>query len=146
MAGLSLAGIFRPGRTAAEAPTAAEDVSILGPDERSLLVLMLEIETDNVLPAVQTLIDRFPRFRVVFLHTMMDFRPFLDAHAVFERLPALNDIAQFPDLLNWPAFLADRQALLLAKWRPERVIRYGIDLEEYSARAAVLCAGVRDGG
>ncbi|MDR7126634.1 hypothetical protein J2X53_003479 [Pseudorhodobacter sp. 4114] len=134
-------------RLRAEAVTArSDDLSIIAPTDKTLLVLMLEIEPENLRPAVEKLIARFPKFRVVFLHTMIDFRPFMDAHAVFERLPALNEIGQFPDLLDWPAFLADRQALLFAKWRPERIIRYGIDLEEYSASAASLWSGGRDAG
>lgn len=140
-----LARLSRQSHAKAEAAT-PDDLSILAPTDKTLLVLMLEIETGNLRPAVEKLITSFPKFRVVFLHTMMDFRPFMDAHAVFERLPALDEIAQFPDLLDWPAFLADRQALLFAKWRPERIIRYGIDLEEYSSRAASLCTGSRDVG
>ena len=122
-------------------PVSRHELSITAPTDKTLFVLMLEIETTNLLPAVEKMIERFPRIRVVFLHTMIDFRPFMDSHAVFERLPSLDEIARFPDLLDWPVFLADRQALLFAKWRPTRVIRYGIDLDEYSFRAARLCGG-----
>ena len=122
----------------------AGTVSILGDKDRAIFVLMLDIEATDTLPAVKNLISKFAKHRVVFVHTMLDFRPFMEAHAVFERLPSLEEIRRFRTLLDWPAYLADRQTLLFAKWRPDRVIRYGIDLEEYSRRVSAICDGSFD--
>ncbi len=135
----SLAGMFGLGHAKKDNPEQEEIVSILGPQDRSIFVLMLDIETSDTLPAVQNLMEKFAQHRVVFVHTMLDFRPFMEAHAIFERLPSLDEIAQFRTLLDWPAYLADRQALLFAKWKPDRVIRYGIDLDEYSYRVSAIC-------
>ncbi len=138
------ADMFRFGRGADDADVADGTVSIIGPRDRAMFVLMLDVASGEALPAVKKLMARFPRHRVVFVHTKLDFRPFIEAHAIFERLPSLDEIARFADLLDWPTYLADRQALLFAKWRPDRVIRYGPDLEEYAARVAAVCAGARN--
>lgn len=139
-----LAGMFGFGLADKDQSEQGGTIAILDDKDRAIFVLMLEIEGTDTRAAVQSLISKFAQHRVVFVHTTLDFRPFMEAHAVFERLPSLEEIARFPTLLNWPAYLADRQALLFAKWRPDRIIRYGIDLEEYSYRVAAICHGSFD--
>ncbi|SMX50001.1 hypothetical protein [Maliponia aquimaris] len=114
------------------ADAAPEGGLALYPDGRRVLMLYaLDLAPSTFAPILPKLERRFFRHKLVILHTSLDFRPFMDAKAAFEQLPALEQIAEFPHLTDWPRYLADRHALLIAKWAPRRAIAYGTDFAGY---------------
>ena len=106
-------------------------LSPVDPGSRVLFVYALERKAEAFVSAFAPLRRRFWRHKIVFLTTDQNFRPFMEGKAVFEQLPALEQIAAFPDLMNWPRYLEDRHALLHAKWRPHRAIAYGMPFATY---------------
>lgn len=105
------------------------------------MIYALDRAPQALAPVVEPLSRRFFRHQLVFLHTSLDFRPFMDAHAAFEALPPLDQIAAFPTLTDWPAYLGERRALLVTKWAPRRAISYGMAFDDYLAEARrITCA------
>jgi hypothetical protein len=72
---------------------------------------------------------------VVFLTDRADFRPFRRRRLPFEYLPppALRSGREPAD---WARYLAARYELLLAKWRPARVVSYGDSVAAFIGRTA----------
>lgn len=102
---------------------------------RVIFIYALGREPSALAPVIAPLQKRFFRHKPVFLHTSLDFRPFMEAKVAFEHFPSLEQIAGFPGLTDWPRYLKDRRDLLIAKWGPSRAISYGIDFADYLAQA-----------
>ncbi len=111
------------------------ELRLLSADRRVLMVFALDIESEALAPAISSLTRRFRRHKLVFVHSSLDFRPFMTEKVAFEHVPGLDQIAAFPDLVDWPRFLEDCRALLVTKWAPRRAIAYGLTFPAYIARA-----------
>lgn len=72
------------------------------------------------------------RNRLVYVTSVPDFVPFLNAGAVFEYLPHPSG---FEELMDAALYFADRRTLLLAKWAPRLILAYGTPLEAFVAEA-----------
>ncbi len=121
------------GKTQEAAPEAG--LALYPEGRRVIMIYALDREPTALAPVIAPLQRRFFRHKLVFLHTSLDFRPFMDAKAAFEHLPSLEQIAAFPRLTDWPRYLQERRALLIAKWAPRRAISYGLDFANYLADA-----------
>lgn len=106
-----------------------------------LIVYALDRAPQSLAPVIAPLSRRFFRHKLVFIHTSLDFRPFMDEKVAFEHLPSLEQIAAFPNLTDWPAYLLERRDLLIAKWAPRRAISYGMDFVTYLGRARQAVEG-----
>ena len=133
---IGIDALFRP----ASAEAGENDLSVLPPGKPTMMIYALERDTQALAPVIKPLSRRFFRHKLVFVISALDFRPFMAEKAVFEVLPALDQIAAFPDLVNWPGYLEDRRALLVAKWAPRRAISYGMAFQDYVAASAQFAA------
>jgi len=123
-------------KTGTTAPEPSAELALLPDDVPVIMVFTLDIDAAALPPVIAQLDRRFARHKLVFVHSALDFRPFMEAKTAFEVLPSFHQMAAFPDLVNWPRYLEDRRALLLSKWRPSRAIAYGFDLQGYADEAA----------
>lgn len=123
-------------KTGAAVPDPSDELALLPDDVSVIMVFTLDIEAASLPPVIAQLGRRFARHKLVFVHSALDFRPFMELKTAFEVLPSFDQMAAFPDLVNWPRYLEDRRALLLSKWRPRRAIAYGYDLQGYADEAA----------
>lgn len=103
-----------------------------------MMVYALEREAAALEQVIAPLVRRFVRHKLVFVHSALDFRPFMEKKAAFEHLPPLEQVAAFPGLMDWPRYLEERRDLLVAKWRPGRAISYGPGFDGYLAEVRRL--------
>ena len=55
-------------------------------------------------------------------------------------MPSLLQQRLHADVMDWPAYLTERWALLLAKWRPIHIVAYGRNMPAFLAESATLGA------
>lgn len=78
----------------------------------------------------------FPRVdRIVYVTDIPQFLHFRAAGAAFEYFPSLQQQTVHVNALDWPSYLRIRWDLLLAKWQPEHVLAYGLNIDRFLAAA-----------
>ena len=75
------------------------------------------------------------RDRLVYLTDNSDFTVFRRHGVIFEYLPPLVDERLHATDMPWQGYLRERWGLLLAKWRPRRVLAYGTNIDSFLAAA-----------
>lgn len=113
----------------------------LAPDEKTIVVYLLELPLEGADKSLRELSTRFAGHRFVFVHSSTKFQIFHEANVIFEALPSLEQMRSFPSLLDWGAWVADRLALLETAWSPERSIFYGTSPQDYLSQARHIAAG-----
>lgn len=83
----------------------------------------------EILQVVQAKFDR--RFRIVFCLAGDDFSIFVQRGVVCEAFPSLEDQGKHSDLLDWSAYLAAKWALIIDKWKPAKILSYGMNFDSY---------------
>lgn len=78
--------------------------------------------------------------RLVYLTDSSDFTVFRRHGVIFEYLPPLLEQRVHAAAMPWQGYLRERWGLLLAKWRPRRVLAYGTNIDSFLAAAPALPA------
>ncbi len=73
--------------------------------------------------------------RLIYLTDNSDFTVFRRHDVIFEYLPPLMEQRLHVADLPWQAYLRERWGLLLAKWRPRRILAYGTSIDSFLAAA-----------
>jgi hypothetical protein len=73
--------------------------------------------------------------RLVYVTDNSDFTVFRRHGVIFEYLPPLMDQRLHAADMPWQPYLRERWGLLLAKWRPRRVLAYGTNIDSFLAAA-----------
>ena len=73
--------------------------------------------------------------RIVYVTDIPEFLHFRAAGAAFEYFPSLERQAAHVNALDWPGYLRIRWDLLLAKWQPEHVLAYGLNMDRFLTAA-----------
>jgi hypothetical protein len=111
------------------------------------LVTLLELAPDASEAAVVDARRRFPIYRdLVFVTDNPDFSALRRTEVMFEYIPSLKVQQMTGADLDWKLFLEQKYDLLLAKWRPLKIIAYGVSFEDLIAKAgtsAPQAGGVR---
>ncbi len=124
-----------------QVPAPAKEEDDLGiyrtsPSKPVVMVTVLGVNPDVLDEIVTVMCRKFePGHRLVFLTDSTDFALFRRLGLAFEYLPSHLDQRVHADALAWPAYLAERWALLLAKWRPVHIIAYGQNFDAFLGAA-----------
>ena len=103
-----------------------------------VMVTVLAVQPDLIEEIVQTTCRKFePEHRMVFLTDSAEFGVFRRNDAIFEYFPPLLEQRIHGAVMPWPAYLTERWALLVAKWRPVHVIAYGQNIDGFLAASAL---------
>ncbi|ESY90710.1 hypothetical protein [Mesorhizobium sp. LNHC209A00] len=101
-----------------------------------VMVTVLGVKSDLLEEIIQITSRKFePKHRLVFLTDSSEFGLFRSNGAIFEYFPPLLEQRLHAAVMPWPAYLAERWALLVAKWRPIHVIAYGQNIDGFLAAA-----------
>jgi len=73
--------------------------------------------------------------RLIYLTDNSDFTIFRRHGVIFEYLPPLVEQRLHAADMPWQAYLREHWGLLLAKWRPRRVLAYGTTIDSFLAAA-----------
>jgi hypothetical protein len=109
-----------------------------------LLVTLFSVPADGHAEIVQVICGKFSKhFRIVFCITEDDFSPFLRKNLLFETFPSIDEQRARPDLIDWPSYLNGKWALVVGKWKPEKILAYGMNFNRYldASRSATFRAG-----
>lgn len=100
------------------------------PMQRTALILLLGVEQAEVDRFVGEGHERLGRKfdRMVFVVTASDFREFRARGLVVEHFPARRPPGTERD---WARYLGRRYEIVIAKWSPDWVLSYGLDLATY---------------
>lgn len=97
-----------------------------------MFITLFGIPPENHPEIVGVIFRKFnTRFRLVFCLTTSDFSPFLRHDIAFETFASLEEQKTFADLMDWPSYLAAKWALVLAKWKPAKILAYGMNFDRY---------------
>jgi hypothetical protein len=81
---------------------------------------------------LQVILAKFDRrFRTVFCITTDDFSVFVRQGIVCEIFPSVEDQREHFELLDWPSYLTGKWALIIEKWRPTKILAYGMNFDRY---------------
>lgn len=101
-----------------------------------VIVTVFAVKPELLAEIVTVMQRRFqPAHRLLFITDSLDFSVFRDNGVIFEYLPSTLEQRIHADAMDWPAYLTERWALLLAKWRPLHVIAYGQNSDAFIASA-----------
>jgi len=116
------------------------ELAILPDGESVVMIYALDMPASEFAPSVAHLAARMRGAKLVVVHSSFDFQPMMAQKQAFEVLPDLAQMQRFPRLMNWPQYMADRRDLLLAKWRPDRAVAFGMTMDDYVAKTAEMFA------
>jgi hypothetical protein len=114
------------------------------PTRPVLLVTLFGISAEAQPEILQVILGKFDRrFRIVFCITTEDFSAFLRQGVVCETFPSVENQRQHQDLLDWPSYLAGKWALVIEKWKPAKILAYGMNFNRYmdASKAATPTGG-----
>ena len=97
-----------------------------------LFVTLFGIPPENHSDIIKVILAKFKtRFRPVFCVTTSDFSALLRHEVAFETFAPVEEQKAHGDLMDWPAYLTAKWALVRAKWRPAKTLAYGMTFERY---------------
>ena len=102
-------------------------------DISTILVTTLGVNPDFLEEIIVTTQRKLPRKsdRLIYLTDNSDFTIFRRHGVIFEYLPPLMEQRLHATDMPWQAYLRERWGLLLAKWRPRRVLAYGTTIDTF---------------
>lgn len=111
-------------------------------DISTIIVTTLGVNPDLVEEIIVTTKRKLPgkSDRLVYLTDNPDFTIFRRHGVIFEYLPPLGEQRLHAADMPWQAYLRERWGLLLAKWRPRRVLAYGTTIDSFLAAAPAVSA------
>jgi hypothetical protein len=103
----------------------------------TIIVTVLGVDPGLVDEIVATTKQKLPGKddRLVYVTDNSDFTVFRRHSVIFEYLPPLMEQRLHAADMPWQAYLSERWGLLLAKWRPRRVLAYGTNIDSFLAAA-----------
>jgi len=109
-------------------------------DISTILVTTLGVNPDFLEEIIVTTQRKLPgkSDRLIYLTDNSDFTIFRRHGVIFEYLPPLMEQRLHATDMPWQAYLRERWGLLLAKWRPRRVLAYGTNIDSFLAAAPAV--------
>lgn len=106
-------------------------------DISTILVTTLGVNPDFLEEIIVTTKRKLPgkNDRLIYLTDNSDFTIFRRHGVIFEYLPPLVEQRLHATDMPWQAYLRERWGLLLAKWRPRRVLAYGTNIDSFLGAA-----------
>jgi hypothetical protein len=103
----------------------------------TIIVTTLGVNPDFLEEIIVTTKRKLPgkSDRLIYLTDNSDFTIFRRHGVIFEYLPPLMEQRLHATDMPWQAYLRERWGLLLAKWRPRRVLAYGTNIDSFLAAA-----------
>jgi hypothetical protein len=103
----------------------------------TIIVTTLGVNPDLLEEIIVTTKRKLPgkSDRLIYLTDNSDFTIFRRHGVMFEYLPPLMEQRLHASDMPWQAYLRERWGLLLAKWRPRRVLAYGTNIDSFLAAA-----------
>lgn len=102
------------------------------PPKSLALVLLLDKDAAGIETFLATSQRQLARFeRVVYLVSTTDLRPFTRRGALVEVFPDRAALALSTPAQSTRTYLRSRYEFLLQKWRPDWVLSYGTDIDNY---------------
>jgi hypothetical protein len=129
-----------------QAPPAAEQSDLYiyrsaGP-KRIVVVTLFEVSRDRHDEIIAKVGKTFAGYdKIVYVTDMPEFLHFRAAGAAFEYLPSLLQQEKHGEVLSWRDYLGARWEIILAKWQPEHVLAYGINIDRFLASAPAAVQG-----
>jgi hypothetical protein len=108
----------------------------------TIVVTTLGVDPNFLDEIVTTTKEKLPgkNDRLVYVTDNSDFTIFRRHGVIFEYLPPLMEQKLHAADMPWQAYLRERWGLLLAKWRPRRVMAYGTNIDSFIAAAPAASA------
>ena len=105
----------------------------------TIIVTTLGVDPNFLEEIVTTTKQKLPgkNDRLVYVTDNSDFTIFRRHGVIFEYLPPLMEQRLHAADMPWQAYLRERWGLLLAKWRPRRILAYGTNIDGFLAAAPV---------
>ena len=105
----------------------------------TIIVTTLGVDPNFLEEIVTTTKKKLPgrNDRLVYVTDNSDFTIFRRHGVIFEYLPPLMEQRLHAADMPWQAYLRERWGLLLAKWRPRRILAYGTNIDAFLAAAPV---------
>lgn len=109
--------------------------------KRVVVITLLEVRIVDH-PEIIGKVSRFFRKydRLVYVTDQPEFLHLRETGAAFEYLPSLLQQSLYADAMPWPSYLKSRWELILAKWRPECVLAYGMNIDRFLDAAAATAS------
>jgi len=106
-------------------------------DISTIIVTILSVNPDFLEEIIVTTKRKLPgkSDRLIYLTDNSDFTIFRRHGVIFEYLPPLVEQRLHAADMPWQAYLREHWGLLLAKWRPRRVLAYGTTIDSFLAAA-----------
>ena len=106
-------------------------------DISTIIVTILGVNPDFLEEIIVTTKRKLPgkSDRLIYLTDNPDFTIFRRHGVIFEYLPPLVEQRLHAADMPWQAYFRERWGLLLAKWRPRRVLAYGTTIDSFLAAA-----------
>ncbi len=106
-------------------------------DTSTIIITTLDVNSDLLEEIVVTTKRKLSGKgdRLIYLTDNSDFTVFRRHDVIFEYLPPLMEQRLHVADLPWQAYLRERWGLLLAKWRPRRILAYGTSIDSFLAAA-----------
>jgi hypothetical protein len=102
----------------------------LNPRHRTVLVTHVAATRESIAALIEdTKLLRSAVHRVVYLTDYADFSALREAGCIFEYLPCREQQLKYAPDAPWSSYLADRYALIVAKWTPAATVAFGVSLE-----------------
>ena len=120
--------------TNSEMPTELEDLYIYDSKDkvRTMMVTLLDLEIEKQKAVFkETDRDIDDSFVTVFVTDNPDFSELRKQSKIFEYLPSLTQQSLHSESMPWKHYLRERWILLMTKWRPEKIIGYGLNIDKF---------------
>jgi hypothetical protein len=109
----------------------------------TIIVSALGVDPSFLEEIIVTTKRKLPRKgdRLIYLTDSSDFAVFRRHGVIFEYLPPLTEQRLHATDMPWQAYLQERWGLLLAKWRPRRILAYGTNVDSFLQAAPATSNG-----
>lgn len=99
----------------------------------TIIITVLGVNPDFLEEIIVTTKRKLPGKgdRLIYLTDNSDFAVFRRHGVIFEYLPPSAEQRLHATDMPWEAYLRERWGLLLAKWRPRRILAYGMDIDSF---------------
>jgi hypothetical protein len=130
-----------------KAPTASVEQSELHiyrsrGNKRIAIVTLFDVPRSSHDEIIEKIGETFIAFdKIVYVTDIPEFLHFRAAGAAFEYFPSLQQQALHRGGLDWPRYGRVRWELLLAKWQPEHVLAYGLNIDRFLDAAPIFANG-----
>lgn len=115
-----------------------------GPAKPVMFVTVFGIAPEKHSEILQVILAKFAaRFRIVFCITTDDFSLVLRHEIAFETFPSVEEQRAHADLVDWPSYLTGKWALVIGKWKPAKILAYGMNFNRYleASKVATVSGG-----